>query len=135
MKLIFDTCVPRQDVLSGDLREEMFAARLRDVIREQAGPLLTQAAFLEMLLASPDLFDDPRVAMCGFTAESVQALRRRGYPYAPIMKHVATEDLTLSPTDPYYLKAKDDSSGQNRKRLEAVKTRIEDLIEPIMKGM
>lgn len=39
MKLIFDACMPRKDVISGDLREEMFAAHLRDVIRDQADPI------------------------------------------------------------------------------------------------
>jgi len=44
MKLIFDTCKPRKDVISGDLREEMFAAHLRDVIREQADPIYRDPA-------------------------------------------------------------------------------------------
>jgi predicted AAA+ superfamily ATPase len=39
MKLIFETCQPRADVLSGELREEMFAAHLRDVIDEKADPI------------------------------------------------------------------------------------------------
>jgi hypothetical protein len=39
MRLIFDACVPRKDVLSGELREEMFAAHLRDVIRDEADPI------------------------------------------------------------------------------------------------
>ncbi len=32
MKTIFDSCEPRSEVLKGELREEIFAARLRDVI-------------------------------------------------------------------------------------------------------
>jgi hypothetical protein len=38
MKTIFETCIPRDDVLSGDLREETFAAHLRDVIDKRADP-------------------------------------------------------------------------------------------------
>jgi len=32
MKNIFDTCQPRDEVLTGELRDQMFAARLRDVV-------------------------------------------------------------------------------------------------------
>src|SRR5258708_24832427 len=33
---IFQTCVPRDEIFSGELREEIFAARLRDVIEDRA---------------------------------------------------------------------------------------------------
>jgi len=36
MKTIFDTCEPRPEVLRGELREEIFAARLKDVIDGKA---------------------------------------------------------------------------------------------------
>ncbi len=39
MKTIWDTCEPRPEVLKGDLRDELFAARLRDVIVGQADPV------------------------------------------------------------------------------------------------
>jgi len=38
-KTIFDNCEPRPEVLKGELREEIFAARLRDVIEGQADPI------------------------------------------------------------------------------------------------
>lgn len=34
METIFDGCVPRDEVLKGELRDEMFAARLKDVVEE-----------------------------------------------------------------------------------------------------
>lgn len=104
-------------------------------IKERARQLLTQAGFLEMILAPPDLFTDPQTVVSGFTPESIQALRKKGYPYAPMMRCVGTDDSNLSPTDPFYLKIKDDSLAQNRKRLEAVKSQIGELIEPIMKNL
>jgi len=39
MKTIFDSCEPRPQVLKGELREEIFAARLKDVIKSQADPV------------------------------------------------------------------------------------------------
>jgi hypothetical protein len=50
------------------------------------------------------------------------------------MSYVGAEDISLSPTDPFYLKVKDDGLPQIKKRLEAVKTQIGELIEPIMKS-
>jgi hypothetical protein len=48
MKTIFETCIPRAEVLSGDLRDEMFAARLKDVVEGSADPLYSTAkAFFE----------------------------------------------------------------------------------------
>ena len=39
MRSIFDLCVPRDEVLSGELREDIFAARLKDVIDGRADPV------------------------------------------------------------------------------------------------
>jgi predicted AAA+ superfamily ATPase len=36
MKTIFDLCIPREDILEGVLSEDIFAARLKDVIEGQA---------------------------------------------------------------------------------------------------
>jgi len=39
MKTIFDLCEPRSEVLQGDLREDTFAARLKDVLDGKADPV------------------------------------------------------------------------------------------------
>ncbi len=44
MKPIFDSCEPRPEVLKGELREEIFAARLRDVIEGTADPVYQDPA-------------------------------------------------------------------------------------------
>lgn len=44
MKTIFDSCEPRSEVLKGELREEIFAARLRDVIIGKADPVYQDPA-------------------------------------------------------------------------------------------
>lgn len=43
MKTIFDTCQPRDEVLTGELRDQMFAARLRDVVEGNADPIYGDA--------------------------------------------------------------------------------------------
>ena len=44
MKTIFDGCEPRSEVLKGELRDEIFAARLRDVIIGKADPVYQDPA-------------------------------------------------------------------------------------------
>ncbi len=44
MKTIFDSCEPRTEVLKGELREEIFAARLKDVIEDKADPVYQDPA-------------------------------------------------------------------------------------------
>jgi hypothetical protein len=44
MKTIFETCEPRQEVLTGELREEIFAARLKDVMDGTADPIYQDPA-------------------------------------------------------------------------------------------
>jgi hypothetical protein len=39
MKTIFESCIPRSKVLKGELREDLFAARLKDVIEGHAEPV------------------------------------------------------------------------------------------------
>ena len=44
METIFESCEPRSEVLKGELREEIFAARLRDVIIRKADPVYQDPA-------------------------------------------------------------------------------------------
>jgi hypothetical protein len=43
MQTIFDLCTPREEVLKGDLREDLFAARLKDVMDGSAEPVYGDA--------------------------------------------------------------------------------------------
>jgi len=44
MRTVFDACEPRPEVLKGELREDIFAARLSDVIRNKADPVYQDPA-------------------------------------------------------------------------------------------
>ena len=43
MQPIFDLCQPRDEVLQGELREDIFAARLKDVMDGSADPVYGDA--------------------------------------------------------------------------------------------
>src|ERR1043166_5334543 len=43
MKVVFDACVPPDEVLKGELREDMFAAKLNKVLLGQADPIYQDA--------------------------------------------------------------------------------------------
>jgi hypothetical protein len=58
MKPIFETCEPRPEVLQGDLREDIFAARLRDVIEGRAEEIYGKpAVFFENTFPTDGLRD------------------------------------------------------------------------------
>ena len=44
LKAIFETCQPRDEVLRGELKEDVFAARLRDVMDHKADPVYRDPA-------------------------------------------------------------------------------------------
>jgi predicted AAA+ superfamily ATPase len=66
MKEIFETCEPRAEVLEGELREELFAARLKDVIDGKADPVYQD----------PELFFDNTYATEGLRLLLDEALGR-----------------------------------------------------------
>ena len=43
MKTILDTCQPRDELRTGELRDQMFAALLRDVVEGNADPIYSDA--------------------------------------------------------------------------------------------
>ena len=58
MKLIFETCDPRPEVLKGELKDDIFAARLMDVVLGTAEDVYGKAgAFFENTYATQGLRD------------------------------------------------------------------------------
>ena len=66
MRTIFESCEPRPEVLSGELKEEIFAARLKDVIDGKA----------EDVYQKPDVFFDNSYPTAGFRLLLQEALGR-----------------------------------------------------------
>jgi len=54
MQTIYDLCVPRDEVLKGELREDIFAARLKDVMDDRA----------ELVYRDPSVFFDNKLMRC-----------------------------------------------------------------------
>src|SRR5438874_23008 len=71
MKIIFDSCKPRSDVLTGELRDDMFAAKLLDVMHGTADPIYQD---------SERFFDNtyPTVGLKTLAAEVFGRLEQRG---------------------------------------------------------
>lgn len=66
MKPIFETCQPRDEVLRGELKDEIFAARLKDVIDEKA----------EAVYQDPRVFFDSTYPTSGLKTLLKEALGR-----------------------------------------------------------
>lgn len=66
MKPIFETCNPREEVLRGELKDEIFAARLKDVMDEKA----------EAVYQDPQTFFDNTYPTAGLKTLLAEALGR-----------------------------------------------------------
>ncbi len=100
-------------------------------IYERARLLLLRATYVDLAMSSlRGLFDHANLA--GFTEEAVLNLRRHGYPFAPLIRMVGTEGIRPSPTDPDWTTLQDASLDNLRKRLEALKRQIEEVLGKIV---
>ena len=66
MQTVFDLCVPRNEVLDGELREDIFAARLKDVMDDRA----------ELVYRDPSVFFDNTFPTAGLKTLLKDALGR-----------------------------------------------------------
>lgn len=102
-------------------------------VYERARLLLLRATYADLAMSSlRGLFDQGNLA--GFTEEAVLNLRRHGYPFAPLIRMVGTEGIRPSPTDPDWTTLQDASLDNLRKRLEALKRQIEEVLGTVVKG-
>jgi hypothetical protein len=66
MKTVYDLCIPRKEVLEGELREDIFAARLKDVMDGKA----------EYVYGDPDVFFDNTYPTAGLKTLLSDAMGR-----------------------------------------------------------
>jgi predicted AAA+ superfamily ATPase len=74
MRTIFEACQPRPEVLAGELSEEIFAARLRDVVEGRADPVYQDPeVFFENTYCTDGLKLLLTDAMCHVKCDSAKA--------------------------------------------------------------
>jgi len=88
MRSIFELCIPRQEVLNGELSEDIFAARLKDVITGEADPIYRDpdiffentypTAGLKILILDKNKFPREKVCGDGLLTDSIECLKRCG---------------------------------------------------------
>ena len=98
---------------------------------EKGRQLLLEATYIDLAMAHyRDLFGElPNLA--GFTEEAVRALKRLGYPFAPLLLLVGTESVTPSPSDPAWIRLQEASQESLKRRLEAIKKPMGELIHKL----
>jgi len=99
--------------------------------REEEGrQLLLKAALIELAITRlRELWDEP--SSVEFSEETIRGLRRKGYPFAPLLKLVNVEGLRPAPTDPFFLRIQGDSREALGRRMAFVSTRVKELVEQL----
>jgi hypothetical protein len=111
-----------QEARTAQGQERSLAEALAEEIREQ----LLQAAYIELAQASVDGIFAGNGA--GFTVEAVRNLRRHKIPFAGALKVVSVDGMTLSASDPRYVKFTQTRRDLLDRRFEAMKGRIAELL-------
>ncbi|RJR43507.1 MAG: hypothetical protein C4576_14195 [Desulfobacteraceae bacterium] len=96
---------------------------------EQGRDLLVKAALCEIAMAQePTLFSKTQLE-ADFDEETVQRLRKKGFPYAPLFHLAETQGLRPSPGDPFWLRVQ----GKNEREIQGIqeylKREIKKLVE------
>lgn len=98
-------------------------------LEEQGRRLLVKAAFCDIGLAhEPTLFDQSPVET-DFDEETVQRLRNKGFPFAPLFHLIEAEKLKPEPTDPFWLKVQGKSEREIRGIQDYLKREAKKLVE------
>jgi SOS-response transcriptional repressor LexA len=78
------------------------------------------------------LFDQSPI-VADFDEETVQRLRKRGFPFAPLFHLVDTKGLKPEPADPFWLKVQGKSVREIRGIEDHLRRQIKDLVESLTK--
>jgi hypothetical protein len=126
--------LPEEDPLkSYDLLYQEKVLKLRqNGLHEQGRHLLLQATYIDLAMSAHTGLFDKAPNLAGFTEDAVRALKRHGYPFAPLLKLVETEGVRPDPTNPAWAKMQDASVDVLRKKFEAIKKPIIELIQRLV---
>jgi len=102
-------------------------------VEEQARQTLLRAALVELAMGQqPELISQGDLP-AAFAPEAIAALRRHGYPFAPLLKLVNTEGMQPSPTDPFFTQLQGQPRSVLDRRLAALRERAVRLVEALAK--
>ena len=103
----------------------------KTALLEKGRQLLLEATYIDIAMARyTSLFEQPP-NLAGFTEDAVKALKRLGYPFAPLLRLVDTENLKPIPSDPAWARVQDASRESLRKKFEAIKNPIAYLLHKL----
>ncbi len=100
-------------------------------LEEQGRRLLIKTALCDISMAhEPSLFDQSPIE-ADFDEETVQRLRNKGYPLAPLFHLVQTEGLKPELTDPFWLRVQGKSEREIRGIQDYLRREIKKLVETL----
>jgi len=103
-------------------------------LEEQGRRLLIKTALGDISLSQePSLFDQASVE-ADFDEETIQRLRKRNYPFAPLFKLIDTEGLKPEPTDPFWPRVQGRSEREVRGIQDYLRREVKKLVEDLSKA-
>jgi superfamily II DNA or RNA helicase len=116
--------------------QEVEDARRRGIrlaLEEEGRQLLLKAVLIELAIArQQELWDEPSTA--DFSEDAVLNLRRKGYPFAPLLALVNVEGLRPTPTDPFFVRIQSESRESLDRRMAALKMQIKELVNKLARS-
>jgi hypothetical protein len=108
------------------------AARL--ALQERGRRLLTEATLCTIARSQHDPLFDQDAAGSSFDEDTLQRLKKRGYPFAPLFHLVDTTGLKPHVDDPFWTKISGKSEREIQATEEAIRGEIKDLLKRLTYG-
>lgn len=112
--------------------EEERRRAMDSALREQGRRLLLEATYIDLILSSRGETAPVSPNLETFCPEAVLALRRRGYPFAPLLRLLCVEGIEPSATDPLYTQLLVLPADQLRARLRTVDIQMRELLQKLV---
>ncbi|MBI3990242.1 MAG: DEAD/DEAH box helicase family protein [candidate division NC10 bacterium] len=107
-------------------------------LEEEGRQLLLKAALIDLAIArQQELWDEPSPALslvegsAESSEDAVLNLRRKGFPFAPLLSLVSIEGLRPTPTDPFFVRIQGETRESLDRRMAALKPRIADVVKKL----
>ncbi|MEI8173794.1 MAG: helicase-related protein [Deltaproteobacteria bacterium] len=129
-KKIFETVIREREQWSGQMTRH--ARQARRLAQEERGRrLLVEIALCEIVRTQlAGLFNDSEVS-AGFDEETLQRLKMKGYPIAPLFHLVDTTGLKPQVDDPFWPKVNGKSEREIRGMVDVIRREIKELLKKL----